>query len=88
MVWAAHFSGLYALSSLADVVSRADSLPWRLAGVAFSVACALTAAALLVLALRKRRPDHPRFTDDLAALSGGLGLIAVIWQGLPTVIGY
>lgn len=89
LVWAAHFSGLYAFSSLADVVSTADNPAWRLAGLAFSALCFLTSVILLGLALRRRR-DRGRasFTDDLAALSAGVSLIAVAWQALPTVIGY
>lgn len=87
-VWAVHFSGLYALSSLADVISRADSLVWRMAGLGFSVLCALACVVLLVLALRRRRDEPSGFPSDIAALTAGIGGIAVVWQALPTLVGY
>jgi len=88
VVWATHFSGLYALSSLADVVSRADDAAWRLAGLAFSGVCALACVALLLTALRRRRTDPGAFPTDIAALSAAMGVIAVVWQALPVLIGY
>ncbi|GAA0867508.1 hypothetical protein GCM10009116_00620 [Brevundimonas basaltis] len=88
VVWATHFSGLYALSSLADVVTRADDFGWRIAGLAFSIACAIACAALLVLAMRRRRAGGPSFSSDIAALTAGMGGIAVVWQTLPTLVGH
>ena len=87
-LWAVAFSALYALSSLADVVDRADALPWRMAGLAVSLACAIGCVVLLGLALRRRRTGPPSFVHDIAALSAGLGLLATIWQALPTLIGH
>ena len=46
IVWTVHFMGVYAIASLADVVSRADDPNWRMVGLAFSGACALIAIAL------------------------------------------
>lgn len=91
IVWAVHFVGVYALSSLADVVASADDPVWRAAALAFSGVCVLASAFLLALAAKRlRRGDGEgrRFSDQLAALGAGIAFIAIIWQALPTVIGY
>jgi len=88
VLWAVAFSALYGLSSLADVVDRADALPWRMAGLAVSLACAVGCAVLLGLTLRRRRTAPADFPNDIAALSAGLGLLATTWQALPTLIGH
>lgn len=90
LIWAGHFLGVYTLSSVADVVSRADDPAWRAIALGFSVACVAALGVLLVLAARRlRRPAAgSRLTDQLAALGAGLALIAVVWQALPTLIGY
>lgn len=91
LVWFVHFMGVYAIASLADVVSRADDPLWRMVGLGFSAACALATAALTVVALRRtRRGSDPstRFGDQLALLGGGVATVAIVWQALPTLIGY
>lgn len=91
IVWSAHFLGVYILSSLADVVATADDPTWRAIALGFSAACLLASTALLLLAARRlRRPasETRRFADQLAALGGGLACIAIVWQALPTVVGY
>lgn len=91
LVWAIHFLGVYALASLADVVARADDPAWRAAALVFSAVCVLASAVLLAIAVKRlRRADgeDPGFRDQLAALGAGLALIAIVWQALPTVIGY
>lgn len=91
IVWTIHFMGVYAIASLADVVSRADDFAWRMAGLAFSAACVAATAALTAAAARRvRRPSDPpaRFGDQLALLGGGVATVAIVWQALPTVIGY
>ena len=94
LIWAAHFTGVYAIASLADVMSRADA-PWALAAVAaLTVVCVAGDAALLVGALR--RPDRDaesdpglaRFWRSVAGLGALVSLIAVLWQGLPALIGH
>lgn len=87
VVWAAHFTALYLLSSLADVVARADDLRWRLAGLALSAAALFVCACLIVWALSRRRPC-PGLAHDLAAASGLIGGIAITWQSVPLVMGY
>lgn len=91
MVWFIHLMGVYGIASLADVVSRADDFAWRMAGLAFSAVCGLAALAITVAALRRvRRPADPsaRFGDQLAMLGGGVAVVAIVWQALPTLIGY
>ena len=91
IVWTIHFMGIYAIASLADVVSRADDLTWRMIGLAFSGVCVLAALAITVAAARRvRRSAGPpaAFGDQLALLGGGVATVAIIWQALPTVVGY
>lgn len=87
VVWAIQFSALYGLSSLADVAATADDLRWRLAGLGLTLFGVVACSLLLWMALRRRRASG-LFADDIAALSAGLGLVAVAWQGFPTVIGH
>lgn len=91
IVWTIHFMGIYAIASLADVVSRADDLTWRMIGLAFSGVCLLAALTITVAAARKvRRPADAviGFGDQLALLGGGVATVAIVWQALPTLIGH
>lgn len=91
IVWTIHFMGVYAIASLADVVSRADDPAWRMIGLVFSGACVLATLAITVAAARRvgRSADSAvGFGDQLALLGGGVATVAIIWQALPTVIGY
>ena len=91
IVWTVHFMGVYAIASLADVVSRADDPAWRMGGLAFSAACLLAALAITGWAarrLRRRADPSTLFGDQLALLGGGVATVAVVWQALPTVVGY
>lgn len=91
IVWFVHFMGVYAIASLADVVSEADDFGWRMVGLAFSALCVLAALAMTGWAARRaRRPADPaaRFGDQLALLGGGVAAVAIVWQALPTLIGF
>ncbi|KQW79804.1 hypothetical protein [Brevundimonas sp. Root1279] len=88
IVWAVHFIGVYLISSVADVVATADDAGWRMAGLAFSGLCALTAAASLWAALRRLRDRKDAFAGQIAAFGSGVAVIAIVWQALPTVIGH
>lgn len=91
IVWTVHFMGVYAIASLADVVSQADDFGWRMAGLAFSGVCVLAAVAIAIAATRRvRRRTDPStaFGDQLALLGGGVATVAIVWQALPTLIGY
>ena len=71
IVWFVHFMGVYAIASLADVVSRADEFGWRMTGLAFSAASVLSALAITA-----------------AGAATASSSSAIVWQALPTVIGY
>lgn len=91
IVWTIHFMGIYAIASLADVVSRADDLDWRMLGLAYSGVCLLVSLALTVAAARRaRRCLDPAagFGDQLALFGGGVATVAIAWQALPTMIGH
>ena len=90
LVWAVHFVGVYAIASIGDVVSNADAPGWRLIGLAFSTVCATLALGLLIHALRRANggTDTIDLANTLARLGALLALISVIWQSLPTVVGY
>ena len=91
IVWTIHFMGVYAIASLADVVSRADDPLWRMAGLAFSIACLLAAVGLAAWAgrrVRRRADPVTGFGDQLALLGAGVAAVAIVWQALPTVIGH
>lgn len=91
IVWTVHFMGVYAIASLADVVSRADDLTGRMIALVFSGVCVLAALAITLAAGRRlRRPADAvaGFGDQLALLGGGVATVAIVWQALPTIIGY
>lgn len=88
ILWAAHFLGVYLISSAADVASTADDVRWRMAVLAFSLVFILAAASLLWAALGRLQTESGRFANQLAALAAAISLIAIIWQTLPTVVGY
>lgn len=89
IIWAAHFLGVYAIASLADVVSHADDPPWRLGVLAFSLVCGLAALGAGGAAVRQlRRTDRAepgRFMDELAAVGAGIAFLAIVWQALPAL---
>ncbi|QYF87410.1 hypothetical protein [Brevundimonas sp. PAMC22021] len=91
-IWALHFIGVYLIASVADVVATADDFAWRMGGVAFSVACALlcgAAIALPAMALRRGTgAEVERFSLQLGVLGGAIGLIGIVYQTLPNLIGY
>nr|WP_314434171.1 hypothetical protein [uncultured Brevundimonas sp.] len=84
LVWAAHFLGLYLLSSAADVAHR-DAGAWNGTGLVFSLICLIVVVGLYLHArseLRRRLVDDTRFGLALAAAGAGLGGIGVVFQTL------
>lgn len=91
LIWTVHFFGVYAAASAADVVDAADA-PWaRIAVGVFSGLCAAGCLVVLLAALAKLRAvsgDFERFMGSVAAFGAALALAAVLWQGLPALIGH
>jgi len=85
LIWAAHFLGLYLLSSASDV-ARDDAGAWNGAGLVFSVICLLVIAGLIwrgVFSLRMKPTDATSaFGLRLAVAGGLLGGIGVVFQTL------
>ena len=91
LIWSVHFTGVYSIASLGDVVTRAEDPAFRMAGLAFSLLCFLGAGAATLLAVRRLRSPvegTPAFMDQIAALGGGVAMVAIAWQALPTLVGY
>lgn len=90
LVWTVHFVGVYTIASIGDVVARADDPTWRMIGLGFSGLCGLAAAGLLIQALLRKSngADMIDFANTMARLGAALALVSIVWQSLPTVIGY
>lgn len=86
IVWTVHFFSLYIVASI-----FLTSLTSRILTVAITLACLAAAGLLLVRAqraIRRARADaFSRWEAYLAALTAALALVAVLWQGLPAIIG-
>ena len=83
LVWAAHFFALYILASVfeSSMVARVGTGIATLAAVAANI-------GLLVVARRTVAADAAaRWMISLGALGVALSLVAVLWQGLPALIG-
>lgn len=83
LVWAAHFFALYVLASVfeSSMIARVGTGIATLAAVAANV-------GLLIAARRAEAPDaFWRWMISLGMLGVGLSLVAVLWQGLPALIG-
>lgn len=90
IVWAAHFSSLYAIASLDAQTAAADGPRWRLAATLVSGLCVLVCSALGAVALRRLRSPNDagaRLVDQVALLGVATALVAIIWQTLPILIG-
>lgn len=91
LIWALHFAGVYAIASVADVVQDAGVPAARALVGAFTAVCALAAAGVALAGLRRRTATldaQQRFSNSLAVLGGALGVVAILWQGLPALIGH
>jgi len=96
LVWLAHFSGVYGIASVADVVAEASAPAARLAVGAFTLVCAAACAALAWLAFARKGPGVADETDaglqglwrKVAGGGAALALVAVLWQGLPALVGH
>ena len=90
IVWLVHFLGVYGIASVADVVRDAEAPAALWAVVGFTLACAAADLAILAVAvprLRRAADSVDRFVTGGAAFNAGLSLVAVLWQGLPVIVG-
>ncbi|WP_293678877.1 hypothetical protein [uncultured Phenylobacterium sp.] len=84
LIWAAHFSALYAIASLDAQTSADDHTLWTSAALVATLLC--LAGCGLVLA-RTGFGAAPALPDRLAAL-GSLGAaVAICWQALGALFG-
>lgn len=89
LIWAAHFLGLYLLSSAADV-ARGDAGAWNAFGLTFSALCLASIGALCwkcLVALRAEPEATRSFGLRLAIAGSLLGAIGVVFQTLVLVVG-
>lgn len=88
-IWATHFMGVYGIASVADVVARPDDPAALIATGAFTLLCAAGAALMFVAARRLRSADETdRFVRSLSSLGAVVALVAIVWQGLPALVGH
>ena len=90
VVWTIHFLGVYAIASIADVVDVDDAPAARWAVGGFTLACAGADVLIGLAALRRSRPQDDsldRFIHRGALWCAGLSFVAVVWQGLPALVG-
>lgn len=84
LIWAAHFLGLYLISSAADVWSSADAAGARLIGLAFSLSCLLAVIGAAAWIWRQGEKNEPEVWERRVALTGVVvAVIGVIWQSAP-----
>lgn len=90
IVWTVHFGGVYGIASIADVAQDAAVPPARWAVGALTAACVAADAVLAWVALRRPTGDDSldRFATRTAATGAGLSAVAVVWQGLPALVGH
>jgi hypothetical protein len=92
LIWFAHFMGVYGIASLGAVIAEADNPVFRMLALSFSGLCLLGCGTIVWAATlrvkRRAKGEFGRFRDELAGLGGALSGVAVIWQALPTLIGY
>ncbi|WP_295226859.1 hypothetical protein [uncultured Brevundimonas sp.] len=89
LIWAAHFLGLYLLSSAADVAHR-DAGAWNGTGLIFSLVCLLAITGLCwrsLIALRAKPEPTQAFGLRIAIAAGLLSGIGVIFQTLVLIVG-
>jgi hypothetical protein len=84
-LWAAHFGVAYGFTALACARQMTAAIPWVVA-VASIAAVLATAAIAIPAGMRAARTSH--FADFVAAGTGVLAAIAIVWEawallGLP-----
>jgi hypothetical protein len=87
LIWAAHFTAIYAFHTLACALRLSDAswggahgVTWFIAGVTV-----VAGAALVAVITAARRAGTDVFENWLTGTVGALALVAVAWQGFFTV---
>ena len=85
VIWAAHFIGLYLISSAADVWFSADAPASRLIALGFSVACLSAASSLAVCLWRRRRGflGYEAWEGRVGLAGAMVAAIGIVWQTAP-----
>lgn len=90
VVWAIHFGGIYAIASVFDVVSSAESPGSRWATGGLTLACLAANAVLVLVALGRRRKVAAdpviAWVYSTGGLLAALSFVSVAWQGLPALL--
>lgn len=96
LIWVAHFLFIYGFTGLA--CARPDWAGSKLMGLplipaVIVIATAIALAALVMVVVRTRKPrvasaaiTDPRFSRQVALGGAGLAAIAVLWQGLFSIV--
>ena len=100
LVWAAHFSALYALNALVCARGLAavslggfPIVPLAITVLTLVAVAGIAAAAYLawkgrqpVMPERSGGPEAARFVRDTTLLVCGIGMVGVVWDALPAFI--
>lgn len=84
LVWTLHFLGLYVIASLE--AQHRDPAASQWAVIAFSAVCLIAVAASTLAAAFSTRDGAAWMLTRLGVASGGLALIAVVWQTAATLM--
>ena len=84
LIWAAHFIGLYLMSSAADVWSSSEAAGARWMGLVFSLGCLLALIAMAVWLGKERGKGGPEAWERRVGLTGVLVAgVSILWQTVP-----
>jgi hypothetical protein len=84
LAWAAHFIGLYLMSSAADVWSSSEAAGARWMGLVFSLGCLLALIAMAVWLGKKQGKGGPEAWERRVGLTGVLVAgVSILWQTAP-----
>lgn len=80
IVWALHFTAIYAFTSLACTRGMPDAVAWGIGGA--TLAAVAACGWILRAALRRT----PAFDAWLTAGIAAMALLAIVWEALPVLM--
>ena len=84
LIWAAHFIGLYLMSSAADVWSSSEAAGARWMGLVFSLGCLVAVIAMAVWLGKQQGRGGPEAWERRVGLTGVLVAgVSILWQTAP-----